>query len=220
MSCWSFLIYRFTTIRAIKNRGHSWQTEFDEHQHIPLDFPPPDVINADSQEQVEDPFYILYAVFKEESIKRLQKNQVYLHNTCEVTGSDPVYLSTTDIDYIQYVLETTIESQSYQLNTGLPILAITVTLAPFLGLLGTVWGILQTFSELNGQIGGGSEKILEGISMALATTVLGLIVAIPALVGHNYLRNKIHSLEIELNNFSASMISALEIQYRSSDVLR
>ena len=59
-----------------------------------------------------------------------------------------------------------------------------------MGLLGTVWGILVTFSGLQSNgLSSANSSVLSGLSMALGTTVFGLVVAIPALVGYNYLKS-------------------------------
>jgi biopolymer transport protein TolQ len=91
-------------------------------------------------------------------------------------------------------------------------------LAPFLGLLGTVWGILTTFSEMTTQSGGGHQAILSGLSLALATTVLGLVDAIPALIGYNYLKNTIQEFETEMGEFAHLALASIELQYRKVDV--
>jgi len=98
-------------------------------------------------------------------------------------------------------------------------LSTIVTLAPFLGLLGTVWGIALTFSNLQTHsLTSGSSAILSGLSMALATTVLGLIVAIPALVADNFLKSSVKDFMGNIENFSHRLLSTVEIQYRKVDI--
>jgi biopolymer transport protein TolQ len=98
-------------------------------------------------------------------------------------------------------------------------LATVVALGPFLGLLGTVWGILTTFSDMQTQVGGNtSQMVLGGLSLALTTTVLGLIDAIPALIGYNYLKNDIRDFETEMHCFSNGILANVEMQYRKVDV--
>ena len=90
-----------------------------------------------------------------------------------------------------------------------------VTLAPFLGLLGTVWGILLTFSQIEAKgMSGSNTGMLAGLSLALATTVVGLLVAIPALVGYNYLRNWLREYRREAEEFSHLLLTSVELQYR------
>jgi biopolymer transport protein TolQ len=92
-------------------------------------------------------------------------------------------------------------------------------LAPFLGLLGTVWGILTTFSELQVQGSSSSHQmVLGGLSLALATTVFGLIDAIPALIGYNYLKNTIRDFQTEMEKFASELLASIEMQYRKVDL--
>lgn len=103
------------------------------------------------------------------------------------------------------------------LEKNLYILSTIVTLAPFLGLLGTVYGILTTFTALKTSAAGGSNQIiLGGLSLALATTVLGLIDAIPALIGYNYLKNVVYDFDAEMDRFATDVLSTLELHYRKA----
>jgi biopolymer transport protein TolQ len=104
--------------------------------------------------------------------------------------------------------------QTKKLEKNLYVLSTIVSLAPFIGLLGTVWGILITFSSMQSHMAGGSQGILEGLSLALTTTVLGLVDAIPALIGYNYLKNSARDFRVEMENFNTSLVSAVEMQYK------
>src|SRR4029078_12125978 len=109
--------------------------------------------------------------------------------------------------------------QVKHLEKNLYILSTTVSLAPFLGLLGTVWGILTTFSEMQSKTAGSTHQmVLGGLSLALATTVLGLLDAIPALIGYNYLKNTIRDLEVDMEGFSTEILASVELQYRQVDI--
>lgn len=141
----------------------------------------------------------------------LTKNQA-------LTGSSTPYLSASDVDAISDQVEIVLADETHRLERHLYLLSTTVSLAPFLGLLGTVWGILVTFADLqNKGTGGGNEMALGGLSMALATTVIGLLVAIPALVGNNYLRASIKGIHHQLRDYAARVLGAVELQYRSVD---
>ncbi len=84
-----------------------------------------------------------------------------------------------------------------------------------MGLLGTVWGILMTFADLQThQAGSTHNAILGGISLALATTVLGLLDAIPALIAYNYLKNETRDFQIDMEGMSNELLASVEIYYR------
>jgi biopolymer transport protein ExbB/TolQ len=78
--------------------------------------------------------------------------------------------------------------------------------APFVGLLGTVIGIIDAFREIQGQNGTGISAVAGGISEALVTTALGLTVAIPAVVMFNYFTSKIKAFDVEMDNSSSELV--------------
>ncbi|MDF2577060.1 MAG: TolQ protein [Chlamydiales bacterium] len=215
---WTLMIYKMLYIRSISKSANKLQKEFEGLQEHPLNLEVSETLEKDKE---YNPFKYLYMIFKEQSLKRLKKNHHFLQiETGLQESSQHVYLSPTDIDYIEACLATEIGNQTHDLEKDLIALSITITLAPFLGLLGTVWGILMTFSELQTKSGGGNEAVLAGISMALGTTVVGLVVAIPALIGYSYFRGAIQSLEVKMDNFVTQMISAIEMQYRKVDSIK
>ena len=130
-----------------------------------------------------------------------------------------IYLSSADLEAVESHVLTTISYHVKQLEKNLFILPTIVSLAPFLGLLGTVWGILVTFSGLqNSSSIGSNSVIIGGLSTALATTVLGLVIAIPALIAYNYLKHRISNYSSEMQDFLYELLSYLELQYRKVDL--
>ena len=95
-------------------------------------------------------------------------------------------------------------------------LATTATISPFLGLLGTVWGIMNSFHGI-GQRGSASLAVVApGISEALVATAAGLAVAIPAVIAFNYFMQKIRIIESELQSFSSDFLNIIERDILSS----
>ena len=103
------------------------------------------------------------------------------------------------------------ESQELSvLGSSLPFLATTGSATPFIGLFGTVWGIMASFHDI-GQRGSASLAVVApGISEALIATAAGLAVAIPAVVFYNYLANKIDDVDGEISNFSTDFLNLVE----------
>lgn len=159
------------------------------------------------------PFLEIYQALKGQTLELLNKNKQVLKE------EQSIYLSSSDIDLLESRLITTISSETKKMEKNLFILSTIVSLAPFIGLLGTVWGILVTFSEL--QSGGGansSAAVMGGLATALGTTVLGLIVAIPALIAYNYLRSSTAHFSAEMEDFSHLLLASVELHYRKVDV--
>jgi len=128
-----------------------------------------------------------------------------------------VFLSAVDVEHVASHCEVTVALIIKRIEKNLFVLPTVVTLAPFLGLLGTVWGIYLTFNQISSGYSLSNLLVLKGISMALITTVLGLLVAIPALIAHNYIRNALKDLTKEMLAFSHAMISKVQIQYQKVD---
>ncbi len=97
------------------------------------------------------------------------------------------------------------------------ILATTISAAPFLGLLGTVWGILEAFQAMGSQGATGVTAVGSGISEALIATAFGLVVAIPALLGYNIIGARIRELAGEADTFLADFLALIEREYVRED---
>ena len=128
-------------------------------------------------------------------------------------------LSSADLELIATQTAAAASAQGKALDKNLFILSTVVTLGPFLGLLGTVWGILLTFSQLSHGFSTSNTAMLTGLSMALATTVIGLVIAIPALVGYNFLKNAGREYKRDLEHFVHFLLAAVEMQYRKDGVM-
>ena len=91
-------------------------------------------------------------------------------------------------------------------------LATLVSVAPFMGLLGTVWGVMTAFSAVAVQQTAGIQQLAPGVSGALLTTIAGLVVAIPSLFGYNILLASTKRLVTELENFASSLADRIELE--------
>lgn len=201
---WSLLAYKIWVASVVQRISLQFALEFDE---------PADLLHLQFQPQkrflteLPHPFFEIYKSLKKNTLQIMNKNH-YLH----AEDKERIFLSGADLELIAANTYSTIATQHKILEKNLFILSTIVTLGPFLGLLGTVWGILLTFSELQGAQGNSS--MLSGLSMALATTVVGLIVAIPALIGYNYLKNRGKEYRRDMEHFSDLLLTNLELQYR------
>ena len=99
------------------------------------------------------------------------------------------------------------ERQVAELRRNLRVLSGIHTITPMLGLLGTVWGMLESFSQIAfaGAMGK-TDQLASGIALALVTTVVGLLIAIPALIMHMYFSSKIDTLVMEMDDLSQRVV--------------
>lgn len=98
------------------------------------------------------------------------------------------------------LLETRARHEVAQLDRGLIVLEIIIGIAPLLGLVGTIYGLIMLFGAMNQVSGVDSVKFAQGISTALYATLLGLLVAIPALISWSYFSKKVENLTVELES--------------------
>jgi biopolymer transport protein TolQ len=93
------------------------------------------------------------------------------------------------------------------LETMIPFLATTGSTAPFVGLFGTVWGIMNSFIEIGGQKSASLDVVAPGIAEALIATAIGLVAAIPAVMAYNYFIRRIHVLQTEMDAFMSDYLN-------------
>ncbi|HZC36695.1 MAG TPA: MotA/TolQ/ExbB proton channel family protein [Chthoniobacterales bacterium] len=110
-------------------------------------------------------------------------------------------------------MERAVGESALRLEAQMILLATAVSGAPFLGLLGTVWGVMDTFSGVAIAGSANLAAMAPGVSGALITTVTGLLVAIPAMFGYNFLVTSIRSLIVQNDNFAAELASEFEHKY-------
>jgi len=113
-------------------------------------------------------------------------------------------------DSIKLAMDRAKESEIEDMENNLPILGTIVTASPFLGLLGTVWGIMEAFLEIRARGSAHIMVVAPGITDALISTVYGLLVAIPALIFNNLLRSRIVRMESHLDSFISEAFANLK----------
>jgi biopolymer transport protein TolQ len=122
---------------------------------------------------------------------------------------------TTSTDNVQRALRRAINTETTRMTQMVPFLATTGNTTPFIGLFGTVWGIMSSFHGIGLRGSANLAVVAPGISEALIATAAGLAVAIPAVIAFNYFNQKIRIIESELQSFSADFLNIIE-----RDVLR
>ena len=150
------------------------------------------------------PMFMVYKAGSTELAARLKNNN---------DDGRKKFVSLKGMEHVKRTLENTVAQESLKLESGLILLAIAVSGAPFLGLLGTVWGVMNTFAGV-AQAGSASLAVMApGVSAALITTVAGLLVAIPSMFGYNWLVHNLRVLTVELDNFAQELVSRMETEY-------
>ncbi|MBE6359786.1 MAG: biopolymer transporter ExbB [Lentisphaerae bacterium] len=123
----------------------------------------------------------------------------------------PCKLSEAQYNAVEAVLEREVSSQIKELETRIGWLATLVSLSPFCGLFGTVWGVMMAFCGIAAAGKSDFTALAPGVAGALLTTVAGLIVAIPSLVGYNALTNMIRQLTVTMDNFTEEFMVCVKL---------
>ena len=117
------------------------------------------------------------------------------------------------IGNVERALNRACGSEAGKLETALGFLATTGSASPFIGLFGTVWGIMDTFKGIGARGSATLAVVAPGISEALIATAAGLAAAIPAVVFYNYYLNRIKNMTLEMDNFASELLNIVERYY-------
>lgn len=115
-----------------------------------------------------------------------------------------------DADNVERALARARLAENTKLENLLPFLATTGSAAPFIGLFGTVWGIMEAFLNIAAQGNADLASVSQPIAEALVTTALALASAVPAVVGYNYFQRRLKVLNAEMSNFSSDFLNIVK----------
>ncbi|MBI5681726.1 MAG: protein TolQ [Deltaproteobacteria bacterium] len=124
----------------------------------------------------------------------------YPHMSFEITG----------IDAVERTLKKAMSIEVARMETTVPFLATTGNTTPFIGLFGTVWGIMDSFRHIGLKGSANLAVVAPGISEALIATAMGLFAAIPAVIAYNHYVMTINRIASEMENFSADFLNIVE----------
>ncbi len=122
-------------------------------------------------------------------------------------------ISPAQMHAVNAAMERAVGETALSLESQMILLATAVSGSPFLGLLGTVWGVMDTFTGVAMAGAPNLTAMAPGVSGALITTVTALCVAIPAMFGYNFLVTSIRGIIVEMDNFAAELSSEFEHKY-------
>lgn len=126
------------------------------------------------------------------------------------TAEDGAHDGRVGLDSVKRALRRAINTEITHMTQMVPFLATAGNTTPFIGLFGTVWGIMGSFHSIGLKGSASLAAVAPGISEALVATAAGLAVAIPAVIAFNYFMQKIRYIETELQSFSADFLNIIE----------
>jgi len=147
-----------------------------------------------------------------EAVKALLKPTMTDLDIMESHSYLPRKLTDIEIDKVRAALLSEEAGISSEMESGMVFMGLFISLSPFLGLFGTVWGVMATFIGIAQAGRPDLMAIAPGISGALLTTVAGLLVAIPALIGNNLILKKIQEVNSKLDSFVDGFTADIQLQ--------
>jgi len=202
---WSVMVTKFRVIRHAQRRREQFLDLFRADRQ-------PLRIYTDRVRFEGAPVFAIYkAGCKELTFQLLGSAEV--DETFRARLDSALKISSSQMRVVTTAMERAVGETALRLESQMILLATAVSGAPFLGLLGTVWGVMETFGDVAAAGSANLAAMAPGVSAALITTVTGLLVAIPAMFGYNYLVTTIRAMIVELDNFAAELASEFEHKY-------
>ena len=180
---WWFIIEKYITFKRVEKDTFDFNKLFWDKSDLDSIFSK--VFNKKRLVGIEQIFFVAYKEFKDSKEKNI------------------------NFESIKKIIEISISRNEEILSKRLSFLSTAASVSPYIGLFGTVWGIMNAFGGLSQLTQVSITVVAPGISEALIATALGLFAAIPALISYNWNLNKINTFINEYSNFSEELIIIL-----------
>src|SRR6187551_1401808 len=116
------------------------------------------------------------------------------------------------LEHAENAIQRAIARQTLSYERSMIFLASVVTGAPFMGMFGTVWGVMEAFVSVSVMQTASIQTLAPGVSAALLTTISGLVVAIPSVFGYNFLISRVKEMITEMENYASSLADRIELE--------
>ena len=217
---WTIIITKFRQLLIARNASRKFFAAYNATRD-PLD------IQRQGAEFEGAPAYQLYIRAADEVTYHLKNNPVAVPvaaalepaDVMEHTNTDyyaktvPAKISMPSFEAVKVVLEEAAGAEAMALEKGMIVLSTAVAGGPFIGLLGTVWGVMSTFAGIAESKAATLTAMAPGVAAALVATVTGLLVAIPAMFAYNFMVTTIRHLTQELDGFASRYANQIEHVY-------
>ncbi len=190
---WAIMIYKYFEFKRAMSSSGEFLKEFRSRRSLEKSFPTLSRMKA-------SPFAVMYgAAFVE------------LESLANSSNKDnKITIDDEGLEHIAEAIDRAGTEEAIRLEKYIVFLATTANASPFLGLLGTVWGIMGSFAQIGVRGTATLAVVAPGIAEALIATVAGLAAAIPAVIAYNYFTNKLRRIASEIDNFKSELFSAIK----------
>lgn len=195
--CWGVALSKFSFFTKLRNANEPFLNRF--HKATSLD------TLYENIDQYKNSSYA--QVFKSGYLEMQKLAEAPIVKQSNPKGDD---LRLVGLDNMERALRKSIDNEIANMESKLTVLATTGSTGPFIGLFGTVWGIMDSFHKIGATGSASLAVVAPGISEALLTTAIGLIAAIPAVVIYNHFISQIRKEETQMNNFSSDYLNIVK----------
>jgi biopolymer transport protein TolQ len=192
---WAIIFLKYRSYRKIKNENEEFNADYLKSSKLSDILP---AAKKYSFSTIAEVFRVGYA-----ELTKINKQANEL-----AQGSDEISLSS--LDNLERSMNKACNTEMTKLESALGFLATTGSASPFIGLFGTVWGIMDTFKGIGARGSATLAVVAPGISEALIATAAGLAAAIPAVIFYNYFLNQSKNMVQEMDNFAAEFLNIVE----------
>ena len=214
---WTIIITKFRQLAIARKATKKFLAEYASTRD-PLD------IKKRGAEFDGAPAFLLYERGADEVLYHLKNNPVETKgtlavqsvgdgNTDHLARAKTIKISNSAFEAVKVVLEEAASAQAMSLEKGMIVLSTAVAGGPFIGLLGTVWGVMSTFAGIAESNSASLTAMAPGVAAALVATVTGLLVAIPAMFAYNFMVTTIRAITQELDGFASRYANQIEHTY-------
>jgi biopolymer transport protein TolQ len=200
--CWGISLFKFLVLRSALNESESFLDIFWNNQSLSRTY-------ADARQLEHSPLAEIFRSGYLELQQMQQKDGASGQPQSGDSASDSP-LGLYGLGAIKRALDQASTAELTRLEKNLGFLATTGSIAPFIGLFGTVWGIMNSFRDIGRQGSANLATVAPGIAEALIATAFGLLAAIPAVVLYNYFLGRIKMMTAEMDNFASELLNIIE----------
>jgi biopolymer transport protein TolQ len=201
---WAVIFMKYRTIKKSKRENDMFLDMYMESNRLSAIFPESKKFRHSTIAEVFRSGYI--------ELGKTTKVKKDVSPDGENTG-DLLYMEMKGLDNVERALNRACNSETTKLESALGFLATTGSACPFIGLFGTVWGVMNAFRGIGAKGAASLAVVAPGISEALIATAAGLAAAIPAVIFYNYYTNQIKTVIVETDNFASEFLNIIERYY-------
>lgn len=191
---WAVMMGKYSELKKLRELNFAFERKLSQERHL-LDLP----------ENLKDRRDIPYADLLADALEAYARAAAI----GKEKGDDS---PRGRLEHAENAVQRALARQSLRYESSMVTLASLVSGAPFMGLFGTVWGVMEAFSAVSVMQTASIQTLAPGVSAALLTTIAGLVVAIPSLFGYNILLGTVKTMITELENYASNLADRIELE--------